>query len=128
MTAQNFGEPIQYANMNIDNPKGAEIDKLNTFMFSEDKGESDIQIGRWQNICGTAYRFVFNDANANIEMDECPFGIDVLSPLNTFVVYSSKIGKRPLMGVYRTYDDNRVCSTTSGRSACRRRSSPSRGR
>lgn len=110
MTAQNFGEPIQYANRNTDNPKSEAIDKLNTYMFSEDKGEYDIQIGRWQNICGTAYRFIYNDANANLDMDECPFGIDVLSPKDTFVIYSSKIGKRPLMGVYRTLDDNKVAT------------------
>jgi SPP1 family phage portal protein len=106
MTAQNFGEPIQYANRNTENSKSSEIDKLNAYMFSEDKGELDIQIGRWQNICGTAYRFIFNDANANIAMDECPFGLDVLRPQDAFVIYSTRAGRKPMMGVWRTVDED----------------------
>jgi len=117
MTAQNFGEPIQYANRNTLDSKAIEIDKLNTYMFSEDKGEIDIQIGRWQNICGTAYRLIYNDSSVTAEMDECPFGMEALSPKDAFVIYSSKVGKKPMMGVCRTYsEDNKetyCCYTQS---------------
>lgn len=108
LTSQNYGEPIQYVNRNREESASYEIDKLNAYMFSENKGHYDIEIGRWQNICGTSYRFVFNDVEADLSMDECPFGLDVLRPQEAFVVYSTKAGRRPVMGVWRTVDKDGV--------------------
>lgn len=105
-TAQDFGEPVQYVRRGTDENVSALINRLNDFMFSEDKGAHDIELGRWRNICGTAYRLVYNDSLANIDMDEAPFGLETLDPKFTFVVYSSGAGKRPLYSVQQVKDEN----------------------
>lgn len=105
-TAQDFGEPVQYVRRGTDENVSALINRLNDFMFSEDKGAHDIELGRWRNICGTGYRLVYNDSLANIDMDEAPFGLETLDPRFTFVVYSSGAGKRPLYSVQQVKDEN----------------------
>lgn len=105
-TAQDFGEPIQYVRRGTDENVSVLINRLNDFMFSEDKGAHDIELGRWRNICGTAYRLVYNDSLAYIDMDEAPFGLETLDPRFTFVVYSSGAGKRPLYSVQQVKDEN----------------------
>lgn len=105
-TAQDFGEPVQYVRRGTDENMSALINRLNDFMFSEDKGAHDIELGRWRNICGTGYRLVYNDSLANIDMDEAPFGLETLDPRFTFVVYSSGAGKRPLYSVQQVKDEN----------------------
>lgn len=105
-TAQDFGEPVQYVRRGTDENVSDLINRLNDFMFSEDKGAHDIELGRWRNICGTAYRLVYNDSLANIDMDEAPFGLETLDPRFTFVVYSSGAGKRPLYSVQQVKDEN----------------------
>ncbi|MEI1255992.1 phage portal protein [Blautia sp. JLR.GB0024] len=104
-TAQDFGEPIQYVRRGTDENVSTLINRLNDFMFSEDKGAHDIELGRWRNICGTGYRLVYNDTFADIEMDEAPFGLETLDPRFVFVVYSSGAGKRPLYSVQQVKDE-----------------------
>lgn len=105
-TAQNFGEPVQYVRRSIDEDKSEMIQQLNDYMFSEDKGACDIEIGRWRSICGTAYRFIYMDSQ-KAEYDESPFGIDVLDPRDTFIVYSYGDGKKPMFSVsQRKNEDN----------------------
>lgn len=105
-TAQDFGEPVQYVRRGTDEEVSNLINKLNDFMYSEDKGAHDIELGRWRNICGTGYRLIYNDSGADIAMDEAPFGLEVLDPKYTFVVYSSGAGKRPLYSVQQVKDEN----------------------
>lgn len=105
-TAQDFGEPVQYVRRGTDENVSSLINRLNDFMFSEDKGAHDIELGRWRNICGTGYRLVYNDTLANIDMDEAPFGLEILDPRFTFVVYSSGAGKRPLYSVQQVKDEH----------------------
>lgn len=98
-TAQNYGEPIQYVNASPDKDISKEINMLNSLMRLENKAYWDIELGTWQNIAGTAYRFVLPDRSANIKDSECPFTLDVLDPRFAFVVYSKRIGKKAAMGV-----------------------------
>lgn len=105
-TAQDFGEPVQYVRRGTDENVSSLINRLNDFMFSEDKGAHDIELGRWRNICGTAYRLVYNDSLANIDMDEAPFGLETLDPRFAFVVYSSGAGKRALYSVQQIKDEH----------------------
>lgn len=108
-TSQDFGEPIKYVSADADGEDlSDEINKLNRFMKLENKGYWDIELGYWQNICGTAYRFILPDPSANMEDDECPFSLDVLDPRDAFVVYSSRIGKKPIMGVRRYKDEDNI--------------------
>jgi len=103
---QECGEPIQYVRRGKDESISDKVQKLNDYMASEDKSYWDVELSRWKHICGTAYKICYPDKNFNKDYDECPFGIDVLDPRNTFVVYSSGLGKKPMMGVHRIYDEN----------------------
>lgn len=113
-----FGEPIQYVLRGTEETKSQNIKRLNDYMDSEDKGYSDIELGRWRSICGTSYRFIWVDKQANKEYDEAPFGFEVLDPRFTFVVYSSAQGKRPMFSVQQVKDcDNtdKYCIYTKNR-------------
>lgn len=99
-----LGEPIQYtAKESADNNS---VMQLNTFMDSENKSYEDMKLAQDASICGTSFRLVSTDDKG--DKDEAPFEIPALEPWNTFVVYSSKAGHKPLLGV--TYnallDDN----------------------
>lgn len=98
------GEPIQYINRNGEDCVTENINTLNEYMFSEDKASQDEEIVEWGNICGTAYRLVLPDDRG--ETDEAPFEMYTLDPRYAFVVYSNGIGKKPLMGVIESQDEN----------------------
>ena len=100
------GEPIQYINRNGEDSVTENINTLNEYMFSEDKASQDEEIVEWGNICGTAYRLVLPDSRG--EIDEAPFEMYTLDPRYAFVVYSNGIGKKPLMGVIESQDENNV--------------------
>jgi SPP1 family phage portal protein len=105
MVGQDCGEPIQYVRRGTDENKSNDVQKLNDYMASENKAYWDSELSRWRHMVGTSYKICYPDKTKNIEMDECPFGIDVLDPHQTFVVYNSGLGKKPLMGVYRTVNE-----------------------
>ena len=100
------GEPIQYVSRGGKDETVKAINKLNEFMFAEDKASQDQELVEWQMICGTSYRLVLPDASD--EVDEAPFEMYTLDPRNTFIVYSNEIGNKPLMGVkyYRDTHNN----------------------
>lgn len=100
------GEPIQYVGRNAEETTTKAITALNELMFAEDKATKDQEIVEWQMICGTGYRLVLPDEND--EEDEAPFELYTLDPRDTFVVYSSEIGNKPLMGVKYYKDDNEI--------------------
>lgn len=94
------GEPIQYVSRNQDGNVSDKIAQLNGFMLSENKESKDKEIIEWQMICGTAYRMILPDSKENA--DEAPFEIYTIDPRNAFVIYSNKIGHKPLAAVYYT--------------------------
>lgn len=99
------GEPIQYISRDGAENTTESIKRLNDLMFAEDKQAKDQEIVEWQMICGTAFRLVLPD---NSEIDESPFEIYTLDPRDTFVVYSTDIDKKPVMGVKYNKDDQGV--------------------
>lgn len=100
------GEPIQYVGRNAEEATTQAITVLNELMFAEDKPTKDQEIVEWQMICGTGYRLVLPDEAG--EEDEAPFELYTLDPRDTFVVYSSEIGNKPLMGVKYYKDDDEI--------------------
>lgn len=100
------GEPIQYIGRSTDENVTAGITALNELMFAEDKATQDQEIVEWQMICGTAYRLVLPDEPD--EEDESPFEMYTLDPRDTFIVYSTEIGNKPLMAVKYSTDDNEI--------------------
>ena len=100
------GEPIQYVGRNSDENVSQAIAELNEMMFSENKATQDKEVVEWQMICGTAYRLVLPD-KAGSE-DDAPFEMNTLDPRDTFVVYSSEVGNKPVFAVkYRVDKENR---------------------
>ena len=91
------GEPIQYVSRSSEESVVSQINELNEMMFSEDKDAKDQELVEWQMICGTAFRLVLPDKS--LEVENAPFEIYTLDPRDTFVVYSSDIGNKPLIGV-----------------------------
>ena len=96
--AENFGEPVQYVLKSADEEtkekKSIEVNNFNDFNEMEGKDEIDIEMARDRSICGTSYKFHYNRKNHSL--DEAPYGIDREDPKNTFVVYRSGPGKKPL--------------------------------
>lgn len=107
------GEPIQYVGRNGDESVSKAIAELNEMMFSENKATQDKEVVEWQMICGTAYRLVLPDSRG--QEDDAPFEMFTLDPRDTFVVYSSEVGNKPMFAVkYRTDTKNdRICSVYS---------------
>ena len=107
------GEPIQYVGRNGDESVSRAIAELNEMMFSENKATQDKEVVEWQMIGGTAYRMVLPDTRN--EEDDAPFEMYTLDPRDTFVVYSSEVGNKPMFAVkYRTdSENNRICSVYS---------------
>ena len=100
------GEPIQYVGRNSDESVSQAIAELNEMMFSESKATQDKEVVEWQMICGTAYRLVLPDKRGN--EDDAPFEMNTLDPRDTFVVYSSDVGNKPMFAVkYRTDKEKR---------------------
>ena len=100
------GEPIQYVGRNSDESVSKAIAELNEMMFSENKATQDKEVVEWQMIGGTAYRLVLPDAKGS--EDDAPFEMHTLDPRDTFVVYSSEVGNKPVFAVkYREDKENR---------------------
>ena len=91
-----MGEPIQYISHGKDDVS-EEINELNEFCFAEDKLCKDRELADWFSICGTSFRMVVPDKKN--ELDESPFEIYTLNPKNTYVVYWSGLGNKPVAGV-----------------------------
>lgn len=100
------GEPIQYVSRCGEEDVVAQVNLLNEYMFAEDKAAQDQELVEWQMICGTAFRLVLPDEPG--EEDEAPFELYTLDPRDTFIVYSTEIGNKPLMAVKYSIDDNNV--------------------
>lgn len=99
------GIPMQYtANKAVEGLPN-KIEQLNSLMSYENKALKDKELVEWQMICGTAYRIVTPDKITNAEEDEAPFSISTLRPTETFVVYSDKIGEKPMAAVTYWVDE-----------------------
>ena len=107
------GEPIQYVGRNGDEKVSRGIAELNEMMFAENKATQDKEIVEWQEIGGLAYRLVLPDSRG--DEDDSPFELFTLDPRDTFVVYSSEVGNKPMFAVkYRVdSENNRICSVYS---------------
>lgn len=94
-----MGEPVQYVSRGDDERVSEHITKLNSYVAAEDKAAKDKELADWAHICGTSYRMVLPDGDANVEEDEAPFEIFTLDPRYSFVVYHNSLGTPAVMGV-----------------------------
>lgn len=99
-TAYNCSEAVQYAGTDGDEATTNAVAKLNKMMNAKGKVALDRSMFEWDMICGTAYRYA-EQADGDI-----PFNIYTLEPYQAFVVYSSGISKKPMLGVYCGVDED----------------------
>ena len=100
------GEPIQYVGRSKEESTTAGIGTLNEYMFLVDKPALDQEVVEWGMICGTAYRMVMANDAYTTDCDEAPFEIYTLDPRNSFVVYSTDVKRRRMMGVKYNTDEH----------------------
>jgi SPP1 family phage portal protein len=100
------GEPIQYVGRNSEEEITGGVGTLNEYMFLVDKPALDQEVVEWGMICGTAYRMVLDNDVYDVESDEAPFDMFTLDPRDTFVVYSTDVKRRRMMGVKYSTDDH----------------------
>lgn len=114
-TANFIGDPLQYISRGTEARIPGEIEKLNSFMLSENKASKDIELAHWMFTCGVGYRLVLRDKaeefmakdRADELYDEAPFEIYTLDPRDTFVIRTSDVTKAVVAAVTCTrIDDN----------------------
>jgi len=103
--------PIQYidnaANDDTEEVENSDLAQLTKWCSMENKDTEDMSLAKWQSIAGTAYRMALPYKEILFE-NGSPFEIIGLDPRNTFVVYSSRLGHKPLVGVtYITLSDDK---------------------
>lgn len=112
-TANFIGEPLQYVSRGSNPDVPEKIEQLNSFMLSEGKPSKDMQLAYWMFTCGIGHRLILNDKwdtyKDNDIFDEAPFEIYTLDPRKSFVVLSSDVAQKPMMGV--TYAPNKKDGT-----------------
>lgn len=106
-TSYLLSEPIAYISRGTAPDVTGKITELNEMMYLNNKSARDKEIADDFSICGHAFRMAL--PNKETGDDEPPFVVYTLSPLNTYVVYSSGLGEKALCGI--TYV-NRKTSTT----------------
>lgn len=92
------GEPLEYVSRKSDEKYSEALTKLNDFVYLEGKKRKDQDLAEWFYICGTAFRITLPKEQQN--ENEAPFSINTLDPRSTFVVYSSSLGHKPMLGVH----------------------------
>lgn len=104
-TAYLLNAPVQYSAADGGEAVGKEVSRLNTYMRSEDKDSKDKEIVDWVHICGVGPRLVLDDKEMD-EEDGAPFCIYTMDPRFAYVIYSGRIGEKPLAGVVLQQDEN----------------------
>lgn len=91
------GEPLEYVSRKSDEKYSNALIRLNDYVYLESKKKKDQDLVEWFYICGTSFRIVLPHTVEGD--DEAPFNIYTLDPRNTFVIYSSAIGHKPMLAV-----------------------------
>ena len=91
-------KPIQYVALS------SEVDDVSLSIFNGyntdlSKESQDMEIAQDQAICGTAYRLVLPNDKYDGKFNDIPYTIDRIDPRQAFVVYSSALGNKALLGV-----------------------------
>ena len=103
-TSYLLNEPISYISHGSDDSITDKVNRLNEFMRSENKQSHDKQIVDWMHICGLAERLVLPDEKVGVK-DGAPYTVYTLDPRYAFVIYSSRIGEKPMAGVILQRDE-----------------------
>lgn len=98
-TSSNFlGEPATYVRRG-DSPAAAEgVRRLNRYMQQLGKSALDKNMATWMAVAGVGYRMFRALPPSEREPGEPPFALDTPDPQQSFVVYWSGFGERPVLG------------------------------
>ena len=88
---------IQYTNRSEENVD--EVNELNRIMYGEGKAGKDRVLVDWFHIAGQAYRLI-------LSANDAPFHIYSVDPRRAFVVYADTVEQKPLLGVYKTVNED----------------------
>lgn len=93
ISSYTYSGGVQYVSTN---PKYFDVVKIiNDFMKRENKQTVSKEVQDYQSICGTAFMAILPDA---VDKNDVPFELRFLSPVSTFVVYSSFNTNVPVYG------------------------------
>lgn len=101
-----LSSPVQYIAANGEDSISEAVNKLNSFMYEEDKESKDKRLVNWMHICGVAPRMVLPNPDYDNDEDSSPALLYSLDPREAFVIYYSGLGKRPVAGVLKQYDED----------------------
>lgn len=102
-----LSSPVQYIAATGEDEISEAVDALNNFMYAEDKESKDKRLVNWMHICGVAPRMVLPNPDYDQDDDESsPALLYALDPREAFVIYYSGIGRRPMAGVLKQYDED----------------------
>ena len=102
------GEPIQYTSKNDTEEYLQAMEKLNQYMYAVGKASQDQDIVEWNQVSGTAYRMVLPAEKTDPFRKEKPFDMWTLDPRYTFIIYSTNLGHKKLLGGTYYEDDNGI--------------------
>lgn len=101
-----LSSPVQYIAATGEDDISEAVNKLNGFMYEEDKESKDKRLVNWMHICGVAPRMVLPNPDYDNDEDSSPALLYSLDPREAFVIYYSGLGKRPMAGVLKQYDED----------------------
>ena len=101
LTGYLLEKPIQYV-ARKDAVDDDSLTSLNDYLEIESKESKDKRIAHDQATCGVAYRLVIPNRNFDFRVDEgntAPFIISTINPRLAYVVYSTGLETKPMLGV-----------------------------
>lgn len=105
VTGYFLSSPIQYISLDQEAPPEG-LKKLNRWCEMESKDCLDLAVFEWEVISGAGYKMVLPKPE-RLDDTESPFEAYSLDPRNTFIVYSSRLGHKPMLAcTYTTLDDD----------------------
>lgn len=96
-----MGEPCTYVSRSEKEDATDKVNKLNSYMYEQNKASIDKDLSMWFYVCGVGYRMILPSKELKSKNNESPFEIDVLDPRTTFMVYQHGFGSKRMVGVRR---------------------------
>lgn len=104
VTGYFLSAPLQYVSLDQDAPPD-DLKQLNKWCTLISSDQIDQAVVEWQAIAGQGYKIALPKEERLDDIDP-PFEAYSLDPRNTFVIYSSRLGHKPMMAVnYATMAD-----------------------
>ena len=107
------GKPIKYVAMNAETQVTEKVGELNGIMHLCSKEANDQELFEWLFVSGTSYRMALPLSDDELDEDMSPVELYVNDPRNTFLVYSTNVRRRPMMGVKYSVDEKTNVTTYS---------------